>query len=92
MQDQLIYRDPDSCLSDEAWRRAVLVFVLSEHPRQVPLGEMRQELLPAEAEFGERDACQRAVRDLLSTGLLVVNAELVGASRAALEFERLETA
>ena len=46
------------------------------HPAQLNLEELLRELAGGEGDFGERDAVERAVRDLAAAGLLHRNGEL----------------
>jgi hypothetical protein len=68
---------------------AVLQQLLFLHPAQLSLEELLRELAGEEREFGERDAVERAVRDLEAAGLLHRSGELLGPSRAARRFDEL---
>jgi hypothetical protein len=73
---------------DRRTQRAVLAFLLDQFPTRL----MRSELpfaLDAK-DFAEKDAVARAVRELISAGLLDVLGDSVSPSRAALYFEWLE--
>ncbi len=68
---------------DAAMESALLQYVLALHPATVTLEELAREL-------GEtRDDVDRAVRDLVGTGLLNSSDALVLPSRAALRFDEL---
>lgn len=74
---------------DDATEVAVLQHVLSLHPTQVTLAELIRELSGGAAGFRERDAIERAVRDLVATGLLHHREGFVLPTRAALRFSQL---
>ncbi len=68
---------------DAAIESALLQQVLALHPAAVTLDELIREL------GEERDDVERAVRDLVATGLLHRSESLVLPSRAALRFDEL---
>jgi hypothetical protein len=68
---------------------AVLQQILFAHPSQLSLEELRRELTGDEGDFSERDAAERAVRDLAAAGLLHRSGDLLTPSRAALRFDAL---
>ena len=72
---------------DRACEAAVLHHVLALHPTPLTLADIQRELNVED--FGKRDAVERAVRDLVASGLLHRNEALVVPSRAALHFEQL---
>jgi len=74
---------------DAATESAVLQQVLDLYPIQVTMAELLREVGGQFADFGERDAIERAVRDLVGSGLLHRNEEFILPSRAALRFNRL---
>ncbi|MDX6589576.1 MAG: hypothetical protein QOI84_850 [Solirubrobacterales bacterium] len=74
---------------DAAAESAVLMRVLDLHPSQVTVAELVREIGGAGAGFGERDAVERAVRDLAGAGLLHRNDDFVLPTRAALRFNEL---
>ena len=74
---------------DAATEAAVLQQLLFLYPVQLNFEELRRELAGDAGDFGERDALERAVRDLTSTGLLHRNGELLVPTRAALRFDEL---
>jgi hypothetical protein len=74
---------------DAAVEAAVLRQVLVLHPAQVTLAELVREIASDPDAFAERDAIERAVRELAHAGLLHRNGEFVLPSRAALRFNEL---
>jgi hypothetical protein len=68
---------------------AVLRQVLLLHPTQVTLEELIREIAADPDAFAERDAIERAVRDLTRAGLLHRSGDLILPSRAALRFDEL---
>lgn len=74
---------------DRATESAVLQQLLALHPTAVTLDELMRELGAGEDRFGERDAVERAVRDLASAGLVHRADPLLLPSRAALRFDEL---
>ncbi len=68
--------------------RVVLAFLLDEHPTRLTVHEVAFAL--DAKDFAEKDAIARAVRQLTGVGLLRVDGELVGPTRAALRFAALE--
>lgn len=74
---------------DAATESAVLQQVLSLHPAQVTMAELIRELAGPEPAFAERDAVERAVRDLSAAGLLHRRQDFVIPTRAALRFSEL---
>lgn len=80
---------PDGPASeDRRTERAVLAFLLSEHPTRLTADELASALDPTD--FAEKDAIRRAVHELTSAGLLRTDGELIGPTRAAIHFDRLE--
>jgi hypothetical protein len=73
---------------DIATESVVLRQVLDLHPTHVTVAELVREIGGEQVEFAERDAIERAVRDLAGAGLLHRN-ELVVPTRAALRFSEL---
>jgi hypothetical protein len=85
-------RDDDSWTTraaDLATESTVLRQVLEVHPVLLTVGELIREIAGEQAEFAERDAIERAVRDLGGVGLLHRQGELVLPTRAALHFSEL---
>ncbi len=74
---------------DAATESAVLQQVLALHPALASREELLRELGGVEADFAQRDAIERAVRDLVAVGLLHSDGYLVGPTQAALRFDQL---
>jgi hypothetical protein len=74
---------------DEAVESAVLRQLLDLHPTRLTLEELWRELGGDRGGFAERDALERAVRDLTAVGLLHRGTEFVTPTRAALRFSEL---
>jgi len=74
---------------DAAVEAALLRQLLALHPSQITFGELLREIGAGPEDFAERDAVERAVRDLTAAGLLHRNGDLVLPSRAALRFDEL---
>lgn len=73
---------------DESVESAVLRQLLELHPTRLTLEELVRELGGGDG-FAERDAVERAVRDLSAVGLLHRSAGFVEPTRAALRFSDL---
>lgn len=74
---------------DTAIEATVLRQLLALHPVQVTLEEMHRELGIEPEDFAERDAVERAVRDLVAAGLAHRHEEFVIPTRAALRCDEL---
>jgi hypothetical protein len=74
---------------DLATESAVLQLLLDLHPTQLTTGEVVRELSGEQAGFPERDAVERAVRDLAGAGLLHHRQGFAIPTRAALRFSEL---
>jgi len=74
---------------DTALEGAVLSQLLALHPIQLTLTELFREVAGDEAGFEQRDALERAVRQLTAAGLAHRNGDLVLPSRAALRMDEL---
>ncbi len=74
---------------DAATEAAVLQQLLALHPAQITIEELVRELAGTEPGFAERDAIDRAVRDLAAAGLLHRHEAFVLPTRAALRFSEL---
>jgi hypothetical protein len=74
---------------DAAVEAAVLRQLLARHPAQVVFDELLREIAVDPDDFAQRDAVERAVRDLAAAGLLHRREEFVVPSRAALRFDEL---
>ena len=75
--------------ADTATEATVLRRLLALHPAQVTFHELLREIADEPADFAQRDAVERAVRDLAATGLLHRNDDFLLPSRAALRFDEL---
>jgi hypothetical protein len=74
---------------DEGVESAVLRQLLELHPTRLTMCELTREVSGHRGGFAERDAIERAVRDLAATGLLHRGDEFVVPTRAALRFSEL---
>jgi hypothetical protein len=74
---------------DAATESAVLQQVLDFHPVQVTVVELVREIAGESTSFAERDAVERAVRDLAGAGLIHRHDAFVSPTRAALRFSEL---
>jgi hypothetical protein len=74
---------------DTATEAAVLRQLLALHPVQVTLDELLGEVATDPEDFAERDAVERAVRDLAASGLLHRSGDVILPSRAALRLNQL---
>jgi hypothetical protein len=74
---------------DAATESAVLQQILDFHPAQVTVAEIVREVAGEPLDFGERDAVERAIRDLAGAGLLHRHDEFIAPTRAALRFNEL---
>ncbi|HWM54839.1 MAG TPA: hypothetical protein VNO20_05580 [Solirubrobacterales bacterium] len=68
---------------------AVLQYILAFHPVQTSREELLREFDQGSGDATQRDAVERAVRDLIASGLLQRNGEMVLPTRAALRFDQL---
>jgi predicted transcriptional regulator len=74
---------------DAAVEATVLRQLLLLHPAQVTVEELIVDVAADPDAFAERDAIERAVRDLARAGLVHRNGEFAVPSRAALRFDQL---
>jgi hypothetical protein len=74
---------------DETVQAAMLRQLLDLHPARLTIAELTRELVGEKAGFAERDAVERALRDLEAAGLLHRGDEFVTPSRAALRLSEL---
>lgn len=74
---------------DVATESAVLQLVLDLHPTLLTVAEIVREVAGEDAGFAERDAIERAVRDLSGAGLLHHKDGFAIPTRAALRFTEL---
>jgi hypothetical protein len=75
--------------ADIATEAAVIEHLLDVHPTRVTIAELVRELAGETPEFAERDAIERAVRDLAGVGLLHRGEDLLTPTRAALRLNEL---
>lgn len=76
-------------VEDETMESAVLRQLLDLHPTRLTMEELTREVVGTSSGFSDRDAVERAVRDLAGAGLLHRGAEFVAPTRAALRFSEL---
>jgi hypothetical protein len=74
---------------DEGVESAVLQQLLDLHPTHLTLAELRREMGSERGDFAERDAVERAVRELIAAGLLHGGGEFVVPTRAAIRCSEL---
>jgi hypothetical protein len=74
---------------DAVVEAAVLRQLLTLHPVQIVFEDLVREIAMEPEDFAQRDAVERAVRDLAAAGLLHRRDDLVTPSRAALRFDEL---
>ena len=75
--------------SDKIWQLDVLITVLLVQPERLSYAELRRELHVDEQEFSQSDEFDRAVRELVGTGLLRHDGDSVIPTRAAMHFAAL---
>jgi len=76
-------------VEDEDFESAVLRQLLDLHPTRLTVSELTRELGDDRGGFAERDALERAIRDLAAVGLLHRSEGFVTPTRAALRFSDL---
>ena len=74
---------------DEGVESALLRQLLDLHPTRLTLAELMREFGGDGGHFAERDAVERAVRELAAVGLLHKGPDFVSPTRAALRFSEL---
>lgn len=74
---------------DREVEAAVLRQLLDLHPIRLTLAELMREMGGRSAGFAERDAVERAVRELAAVGLLHLGESFVEPTRAALRLSEL---
>lgn len=79
-------------LKDLRDQGVVLIHVLTLHPAHLRLVELVREVTAGAGEFEEADRFERAARDLVAVGLLLLSGELLLPTRAALRFNEIVTA
>jgi hypothetical protein len=83
-------RDPASpAEADRKTERAVLAFLLDEHPRELTIPEVSRAFNPKATDSGG-DEVERAILELVGARLLHCREGFVMPTRAALYFERLQ--
>ncbi len=70
----------------------VLIHILTLHPAHLRLAELIREVTADSADFAVSDRYERAARELVGVGLLLVSGELLLPTRAALRFNEIVTA
>jgi hypothetical protein len=80
---------PTTADEDIREERRVLREVLSIYPESLTLGELVRELAVGSSEFSDRDAIERAVRNLIAVGLIHQIGALVLPTRPAVIFYAL---
>jgi hypothetical protein len=68
----------------------VLRWLLALHPIQITFEELLRDVCEEPDDFAERDALERAIRELGGSGLVRRNGDFVVPTRAALRFYQLE--
>ncbi len=74
---------------DEIIERSILTQVLVLHPAQLSILELALRMDRDCEDFAQKDAVERAVRELSRDGLLACDCRRISPSRAALRFEEL---
>jgi hypothetical protein len=69
-----------------------MAFLIEEHPAQLTIPEVSLALNAGSADFGSEDAVERAIRELVSAGLLRCEGGSILPTRAALYGAQLEAA
>lgn len=87
---QAIEESKTTWAEDENVEAAVLQQLLDLHPTRLTLAELIREVGGEHAGFAERDAVERAVRQLGATGLLHEGEDFLVPTRAALRFSELQ--
>lgn len=86
-----VERDPVIPVAEDAkTERAVLAFLIEEHPSQLTIPELSRALNAQPGGFDSDDAVERAVRELVGAGLLRCQGGYIVPTRAAVYFARLE--
>jgi hypothetical protein len=74
---------------DQKIEAAVLRFLIDEHPAQATKAELMLALVGQDQSFSERDAVERAIRELIAGGLAHRSDIYLVPSRAAVYFAQL---
>jgi hypothetical protein len=82
-------RAPTTAEEDAREERRVLREVLTIYPESLTLSELTRALTVGSPEFSDRDAIERAVRDLIAVGLIHRVGDLVLPTRPAVIFYAL---
>lgn len=69
--------------------RAVLSFLIDEHPSQLTVPEVARVFYAPPADFRKHDVVERAIRELVGAGLLHCEGAFLVPTRAALYFAGL---
>lgn len=80
---------PSTNEHDRTTESAVLHRLLDIRPVKLSVAELIRELAGEEADFGTRDAIERAARELSGVGLIHLDGEYVAPTRAAIRFDEL---
>lgn len=80
---------PSAAAKDPKTESAVLQYILAFHPVQTSLEELLREFDHGSGDAAQRNAVERAVHDLVGSGLLRRSGQLVLPTRAALRFDEL---
>lgn len=92
-EENSMARGSSDCPSNEAQdlrdQGSILIYVLTLYPTHLRLSELIQEVSAGAADFAQRDAIERAVRDLTAVGLLFRSDRLVLPTRAAIRFNEI---
>ncbi len=75
---------------DARTEATVLRWLLALHPIQISFEELLRDVCEEPEDFAERDGLERAVRELVGSGLVRRNGAFVVPTRAALRFDELE--
>lgn len=87
--DDIRRRVPSPAQEDEIIERSILTQVLVLHPAQPSILELALRMDRDWQDFAQKDAVERAVRELSRDGLLACDCRRIWPSRAALRFEQL---
>ncbi len=82
-------RDWSTQAADDRDQAEVLLTILTSYPTHLRMSELVLEITAGSSDFPSRDRLERAVRDLVSTGLLFRCESLVLPTRSALRFNEL---
>jgi hypothetical protein len=75
---------------DDIYEEAVLRHILDWHPTILRMCDLVREINPDPGNFGQRDAVERAVRELVAVGLLYRQGECVLPTPAAVYMQEIE--